>query len=56
VPGLEAAAKSWEGLSKAATEFSNTLEGCDKKLPEATALIKKAGQTLGTTKPETKSK
>jgi hypothetical protein len=56
VPGLEAAAKSWEGLSKAATEFSNTLEGCDKKLPEATALIKKAGQTLGTTTPETKSK
>ena len=56
VPGLEAAAKSWEGLSKAATEFSNTLEGCDKKIPEATALIKKAGQALGTTTPETKSK
>jgi hypothetical protein len=55
VPGLKAAGESWEGLSKAATEFSSTLQGCDKKIPEATTLIKKAGQALGTT-PELKSK
>jgi hypothetical protein len=44
-----------EKLSKASEEFNSTLQGCDKKVPEATALIKKAGQTLGTT-PELKSK
>jgi hypothetical protein len=52
VPGLGAAGKSWERLSKASTEFSNTLQGCDKKTPEAAGLIKKAGQALGTTTPE----
>jgi hypothetical protein len=56
VPGLEAAEKSWEGLSKAATEFSSTLAGCDKKMPEATELTKRAGQALGTTAPGLKSK
>jgi hypothetical protein len=56
LPGLEAAGKSREGLSKAATEFSGTLKGCDKKMPEAAELINKKGQALGTTAPELKSK
>jgi hypothetical protein len=55
VPGLQTAQESLEKLSKASEEFNSTLQGCDKKVPEATALIKKAGQTLGTT-PELKSK
>lgn len=56
LPGLEAAGKSWKGLSKAATEFSNTLQGCDKKMPEAAEIISTTGKALGTTAPDTKSK
>jgi hypothetical protein len=56
LPGLKAAEKSWERLTNAAGEFSRTLEGCDKKVPEAAELIQKAGQLPETTTPGAKSK
>jgi hypothetical protein len=52
--GLSAAAKTFERLSKAAEEFRSTIEGCDKKLPEAVELIKKAAKGPEITAPGTK--
>ncbi len=52
--GLSAAATTFERLSKAAEEFRSTLDGCDKKLPEAVELIKKAAKGPEMTAPGTK--
>ena len=56
VPGLQAAKTSLEKLTKASEEFSSTLRGCDKKVPEAVGIMNKAGEALATLPPEMKSK
>jgi len=56
LPGLTAATNSLERVAKAAGDFASSLEGCDKKLPEAVELMKKAGTALGTTPAEVKPK
>lgn len=46
VPGLEAATKTWEDLTKASETFAGAMKGCDKKVPEAAGLIRKNGEGL----------